>query len=473
MALKALLVIPSHEKVYGMKMAPAYPPLGVLYIASVLIGRGVEVGILDADADKMSIDDILSEIEHFDPAIVGITATTPTMNEAKGIAEVIKRHRDIPIILGGIHPTLNPEECIAWPCFDFVIKGEGETTIGELADVLKAGTGAFETVKGIYYKKNGSSHFTGERELIADLDTIPFPARHLLRNISCYKPPDAEKLPVASIMTTRGCPGRCTYCCTKNIFKDRYRMRGIDNVLEEIELLISRFKVKEIHIADDAFNSNKRRTLSLCEAIAKKSYPVNFEFLNGLRADTLDDDMLDAFRSIGVKNVGFGVESADRDILKHVKKSIMPEDVERAMRISKKKGFKTWLFFMIGLPGETEETIKRTIEFAKDVDPDFAKFLIFKPFPGSDIFDEINGAGLIDDKDYDHYGVYTPPVHNLPSLSKADLVSWQKKAFREFYFRPKKIWDHLIRQRSLAQLKLSLRGLSFVYFNATKKGGGS
>jgi len=430
---------------------------------------GVEVRILDMDADRINVNTMLSSIKEFGPNIVGITAATPVINASFGLSDIIKEHFDMPIALGGIHVTMNPEECIKRPSVDFAVKGEGEDTVKELVLEMAGASPNFDRVKGLYYKKDGNLFFTGERELIADLDRIPFPARNLLNNLSNYRPPDAEHLPVASIMTTRGCPGRCTYCCTKNIFKDRYRMRSIENVIAEIDDAIGRFKVKEIHIADDAFNVNKNRTLKLCSAIEKKEYGINFEFLNGLRADIIDQDVMDAFKSIGVKNVGFGVESADEEILKNVKKNIMPERVEKSVRLAKKNGFKTWAFFMIGLPGETESTIKKTIEFAKRLDPDFAKFLIFKPFPGSLIYDDLKKNGLIDDFNFDNYGVYTPPVHHLHNLTKADMLCWQKKAFREFYFKPQKIWKHIKRQKSISQLKLSLRGLSFVCFNAFKR----
>ena len=246
-------------------------------------------------------------------------------------------------------------------------------------------------------------------------------------------------------------------------------MRGIDNVLKEIDELVGKFGIKEIHIADDAFNVNRKRTLELCEAIRRKRYKVNFEFLNGLRANLIDAELLDAFKLIGIKNVGFGLESADRGILKNAKKDIMPETVEKAVRLAKKKGFKTWVFFMIGLPGESKLTIAKSTEFAKKMDPDFAKFLIFKPFPGSQICDQINEKGLIDDFDFDNYGVYTPPIHHLEGLAGRDMVEGQKRAFREFYFRPKKIWSHIKRQRSITQVKLSLKGFLFVCFNIFKK----
>ena len=423
---KTLLIIPSQEKVYGIKMTPSYAPLGILYVGAVLERMGVVVKVLDMDADRLGTDDIISSVKAFRPDLIGITATTPMVKGAFNISAVLKRYFDIPVVLGGIHATMNSEECAKVPSIDFVVKGEGEETICDLVKALLMKELSFSSIKGLYYKAGEDIRFAGNRALIADLDSIPFPSRHLLGSLSNYKPPDAEHMPVASIMTTRGCPGRCTYCCTKNIFEDRYRARSIENVIEEIDHLVKMFKVREIHIADDAFNVNKRRTIDLCRAIKARDYKVNFEFLNGLRADVLDEEMLDAFISVGVKNVGFGLESADKGILANVKKNIMPEVVERAVRLSKNKGLKTWVFFMIGLPGETETTIRNSIEFAKKMDPDFAKFLIFKPFPGSEIYKKIKGDGLIEDFNTDNYGVYTAPVHHLENITGADLLYWQK-----------------------------------------------
>jgi len=469
MNFKTLLIIPSQEKVYGMKIGPAYPPLGILYIGSALEEAGADVKILDFDAGRLNDSKVLDFIGQFKPDLIGITATTPIIKEAYRLSDLVKKHFAIPIVLGGIHATMNPEMCLKHSSIDFIAKGEAENVIKELVREMSKTVPDFSSVRGLYYKKDESLHFTGERDLISDLDSIAFPARHLLKDFLSYRPPDAERLPVAAIMTTRGCPGRCTYCCTNNIFKNRYRMRSIDNVIKEIDELITRFGVKEIHIADDAFNANRARTLKLCDAIRKRKYNVNFEFLNGLRADMIDEGILEAFKSIGIKNVGFGVESADENILRNVNKNIMPDKVEKAVGLAKKKGFKIWVYFMIGLPGETPDTIRKSIEFAKKIDPDFAKFLIFKPFPGSAIYEKINKKGLIDDFDLDNYGVYTPPVHHLQNLTKSELIHWQKKAFREFYFRPKKIWDHIKRQKSISQLKLSFIGLLFVCFNAFKR----
>ncbi len=462
MNFKALFIVPSQKKVYGANILPAYPPLGILYVSSAIEKLGVEVRILDMDIDKVTLKYLASFIKEFKPNIIGFTGTTPLVNNALELAGQIKEFCDTPIVLGGIHATMNAHECIKHPAVDFVVVGEGENTMKELISEIHSGKPNFNRIKGLMYKVDKGAVFTGEAPLIENLDALPFPAKHLLNNFTNYLPPDAEHLPVSSIMTTRGCVGKCTYCCTKNIFKDKYRMRSIDNVLEEIEYNIQRFKVKEIHFADDALNVSRERTLKLCEEIRKRRYKINFEFLNGLRADNIDNDILDAFKGIGIKNLGFGAESADINILRNVDKNIMPQQVVKAMGMAKKKGFKTWVYFMFGLPGETEETIKKTIKFAKDIDPDFVKFLIFKPFPGSKIFNEFRNKNLIDDFNWDNYGVYTPPVHHLENLPASKLLYWEQRGYREFYFRPKKIWGHIKRQKSLTQLRLTFKSFLFV-----------
>jgi radical SAM superfamily enzyme YgiQ (UPF0313 family) len=167
--------------------------------------------------------------------------------------------------------------------------------------------------------------------------------------------------------------------------------------------------------------------------------------------------------------VGFGIESGNEGILRNIRKGISKGTVREAMRIAQSLNFETWGFFIIGLPGETAETVKETINFATELDPDFAKFLILKPFPGTEIYDELVSKTLIDDFDYSNYGVYTPPVHHLETMSADEILYWQKKAFRQFYFRPRKIAHHILRIKNLTNLRIALRGLIFVIRNILKK----
>ncbi len=459
--MKILLIKPSQENVYGMKMSPAYPSLGIMYIASVLELDKHEVKILDLDADvDKSLED---EFLEFAPQLVGITSVTPTINEAFSVAKRVKKLKNIPVVIGGVHVTIAPETVITREEVDFVVIGEGERTIRELAYNLENGLRDFSKIKGICFKENGTPVTTAPRELEEDLDKIPFPAWHLLKNLKKFLPPDASRFPVASIMTTRGCPADCTFCCTKQIYGHRYRTRSIQNVMKEIDFLIAAYHVKEIHFLDDTFNLSKKRVLDFCRIVKEKNIKIDFEFSNGLRADYIDEDVLRALKSIRVKNVGFGVESGNEEILKNIKKGIDLKTYEEAFNLAKKIGLETWGFFIFGLPGDTVSTMRQTIAFAKKLDPDFAKFLILKPYPGSEVFTYFSQKGLIDDLNFDHYGAYTPPVHHLEGLTSEDILYWQRRAYREFYFRPKKILSHLLRLRSAARLRTVINGLNFIF----------
>lgn len=459
--MKILLINPSQGAVYGSPMKPSYPPLGLLYIASCLEKENHKVEFLDFDNDNMNKSKFTSFFTHFKPDMVGITATTSTFNHTKQLSSYIKELSDIPIIVGGIHPTIVPEETLKYKSIDFIVVGEGEISAVNLINELRKKKPKFSKIRGIGYKdaKTGKIILTKPQPMIENLDILPFPARHLLKNE--YVPPDALERPVTSIFTSRGCPGKCTYCCTKNIFGQRMRFRSIKNVMEEIEMLLKN-SYKDIHIMDDNFTVHKQRVLEFRDEILKRGIKTHIVFSNGMRADKIDEEILTALKDIGVLAVGFGVESGNQKILDNIKKDIDLDTVRRAYRLSKKFGFETWGFFIIGLPGENKQTVRDTIEFAKELNPDFAKFLILKPYPGSEVFRQLSQDNLIFDYNYDNYGVYTKPVHNLKELSAKDMLRLQQKAYKQFYLRPKKILQHLLRMKSFTQLKLNLFSAAFI-----------
>ena len=187
----------------------------------------------------------------------------------------------------------------------------------------------------------------------------------------------------------------CIFCCSKQIFVRRYRTRSKDSLIKEIKHYIEKFGVKELHIMDDVFTLNKERTLEICRAIQDGGFNLSLSFANGIRADSVDEEVLRALKDTGFEDLGFGVETGDEKILESIKKSTTKDSMRRAFKMAKRFGFNTWGFFIIGLPGETKATIKKTISFAIELDPDFAKFLILKPFPGSEVFKNLNECGAI------------------------------------------------------------------------------
>lgn len=462
--MKIMLVNPSQENVYGKKLAPPYPPLGLLYIGTVLKNEKHNTLLLDIDTENIDDEKFKEIFKDFNPDAVGLTSVTPTVNNAFKWAKLAKGIKEVPVIFGGIHATIAPEEIIKEGFVDIVVVGEGEETARELFNELSKSAPDLTGIKGIYFKDGDKIVANERRPLIADLDSLPFPDRRLLKNPIAFMPPDAEVLPVATIMTSRGCPGDCTFCCTKHIFSKRLRIRSVKNIINEIKSLMNNNGIKEIHIADDTFTAVKRRVFEFCDEIKKQDIKIHLQFMNGLRADFVDREVLTALKGIGIKTVGYGVESGSEKILKNIKKNIPLATTRNAYRISKELGFETWAFLIFGLPGETEETIKETIKFTKEIDPDFAKFLILKPYPGSEVYTELKQNDLIRSYDYDNYGVYTRPVHALPGLDPEKMISWQKRAFREFYLRPAKILSHLKRIRSWQQLRLIINGVMFTLY---------
>lgn len=446
-------------------MLPTYPSLGVLYLASMLEKLNHDVELIDMDIDNLDSGKLLDHIDRTGPQLVGFSCITPTANLGFGLArEVKERFPNIHTIMGGIHPTIDPDNSIAQPGLDFISIGESEHTICELVDVLGRDGEGIEQVKGIYYIKNGKVHKNAPREMEHNLDSFPFPAFHLIKDLKRYSPPDAQTLPVAPMMTSRGCPGKCTYCCTKQIFGNRFRARSVQNILEEIDYLVNQFGIRELHFMDDNIATNRKRILELCKNLKERNYPIRYELSNGIRADMVDREILQSFRDIGMVNIGLGVESGNEEILKVIKKGIDKDQVRKVMKIARELGFETWAFFIVGLYKENEQTIQDTIDFAIELDPDFAKFLVLKPFPGSEIFKQLQSDGLIDCYDYSRYGLYTDPVHHLHELSALEILKWQKRAFRKFYLRPGKILRHVTRIRSLTQLKIAAKGALFVIY---------
>jgi len=460
--MKILLIAPSQKQIYGEKISPPYPSLGLLMIGAVLREMKQTVKFIDIDAQNYDDYRLIAEIKNYNPALVCLTCVTPTFNAASRVAGLVKKHSSALVVFGGVHATIAPEECFKNTDIDFLAIGEGELTIKELAGRLETGTKDFSGIKGLW-SRNGQAIIKGEaRPLIENLDELPWPAWDLVENLNNYQTPDALRRPVMSIMTTRGCPFGCTFCCSKQIFGRRYRVRSKDSLIKEIKYYIEKFGVKELHIMDDVFTLSKERTIEICRAIQAEKFDLTFSFANGIRVDSVDDEVMQILKDTGFQDLGFGVETGDEKILESIKKSTTKDSMRRAFKLAKKFGFNTWGFFMFGLPGETQITIKKTIDFAIELDPDFAKFLILKPFPGSEVFNDLNSRGCIKDFNYDNYGVYTAPIHELPNLSAQAMLKWQRWAYLRFYLRPRKIIQHLLKIKSWSQLKANLMMVRFL-----------
>lgn len=453
--MNILLINPSQYHAYGgLPFSMSQIPLGLAYIAAVLKQNGHKVEILDIDLECASKDAIKDKLMHGGIGLVGITTTTPTYNNALSLAKTVKDICNAYIVLGGIHVTMLPEESVANPQIDFVVAGEGEVTILELVVALEKGSD-LAVIDGLVFKKDGKIIKNKPRLPINNLDSIPFPARELFHS-NKYTYPDSLHSRTAPMMTSRGCFGKCKYCLTPLVSGNKLRFRSAKNVVDEISILIDRYGIQEIHFWDDNFIGLKNRVFEIRDDLKRRNIKLRYAFPNGVRADFISEEVLVALKDMGTYSIAIGVESGSQDILDFVNKNIKLSQIRNVFNMLKRLKFETWAFFMLGLPMESEETIRKTIDFAKELDPDVAKFHIFKPFPGSPLFSYMKGQGLIDDFDYDSYGLHSKPVHRLEKISGAGILEWQKKAYRKFYLRPKKILLHLLRLKSFYRIRLNI-----------------
>lgn len=452
--MKILLVAPSESHIYGNFKPPGYPPLGLSYLGAILEEAGHIVKILDIDADKIKDGDFARCLKAGSYGLVGITTTTPTLNKSVHLTELAKKYSNAYTVLGGVHVSVRPEETMKFPSVDFVVVGEGERTIIELVSCIENNLNP-ESVDGVCYRENGRILKTKPRELISNLDEIPFPARHLYKNQN-YSYPDTLASPTFPIFTSRGCPSMCTYCASKCVFKGKFRARSPKNIVDEIEFLVKRFKAKEIHIWDDNFIFLKPRVLETKEEIKKRNIRVKLAFPNGMRVDCVDKDILKALKDMGTYSIAFGVESGNQETLDRIKKGVKLKRIEETFKLTKKFGIETWAFFIIGLPGENESRIKDTIGFALKINPDVAKFHVLKPYPGTVCYEEFVSKGQITDYNFDNYSIHMPPVHRLEDLREEEISYWQKYAYKKFYLRPSIFLKHIKRLKSFHRLKLNL-----------------
>jgi radical SAM superfamily enzyme YgiQ (UPF0313 family) len=451
--MKILLVIPSQFEIYGKMTPPEHPHLGLLYIASALERDGHELILMDFDAEHLSLESFKEQLLKINPDIVGITATTPTYLNSLQIAKLIKEKSHAKVVIGGIHPTLMPHETMKSGLFDFLVKGEGEETISELLKCIEV-DGDLSSVKGLLYRDGETILENPDRPMGENLDALPFPSRKLLQNRK-YSYPDALRSPAFPIMTSRGCPGNCSFCTAKFVHGRRFRSRSANNVVDEIEQLVREENAAEIHIWDDNFITNPKRVFAIRDEIKKRKIKCLFAFPNGVRADFIRDDVLRALKDMGTYSLAIGVESGNQEILDSIHKDISIAQIKNAFALAKKHRLETWGFFLLGLPGENEKTIRETITFAISLDPDIAKFHILKPYPKSEAAEKLKERGLIIDDNYVHYGIHTGPVHRLEDLSSDGLMALQKEAYRRFYMRPRKILKELLRLKTINRVKLN------------------
>jgi len=370
---------------YPLEEAPS-PPLGVSYVASAFAQAGAEVKVIDFIVRQYTPDKLKRELEEFKPDLLGATSVTMNFPLAADIVRTAKRmDPSIITLMGGPHVSFDIDGTLrTYSEIDFLVIGEGERTIKELVNQFRT-HGHWQKIKGVAFRENGEIVKTEPRELIDDLDELPLPARHLLP-LSRYQ---ALGFPVTMI-TGRGCPYACIFCLGRKMVGNKARSRKASLVVDEIEQILS-YGFSRINIADDLFTSHREKVWEVCEEI--RSRKLKFDWTAFSRVNTVDLETLRLMRETGCDCISFGIESGNQAMLKRVKKGITLEQARNAVDLCKKVGILPHASFMVGLPGESPETLRDTAEFSKSLDMIYG-FHFLAPFPGTTVREKIDQYDL-------------------------------------------------------------------------------
>jgi anaerobic magnesium-protoporphyrin IX monomethyl ester cyclase len=444
--MKYLLInTPESENIFkkskiGLAL-PMMPPISLASLASVLIEEKQEVQILDLRVSNYPLEDISRVIKGFSPDYVGITFTTPLFKQATKILDYIKKlKKEVIAIAGGPHISALPMETLGNSNFDIGVIGEGERTIKEIAQNKK-----LSKIKGIVYKSNGKIKVTSPRELIEDIDSLPYPSWHLF-DLSLYKTSrlSCRKNPVGPLETSRGCVYGCIYC-SKCTFKRKFRKKSVKRVVNEMQFMINS-GFREIHIMDDMFSTDLNRAKLICDEIIKQGLKFPWALINGIRVDNVDEELLIKLKDAGCYRIAFGVESGDSEVLKVINKGITLAQIRNAFKISNKTKIETIAFCMLGLPGETKLTMQKTIDLMKEVKPTLPKASIFLPLPATPIFDQWDKENRILTKNWEDYSFHSSKrVYKHPNLTDEEIYIYYNKFWREILLSPEFLFRRIIR----------------------------
>lgn len=454
--MRILLVNPPPRQI--QKEDIIVPPLGLAYIASVLEAYGHKVEILDSFALQQTWEMFESGIKDRKPDIIGLGGMTPVIDNTLKAAKICRKYCQY-LVAGGPHVTVHINEIFHQiPELDFAVYGEGEYTFLELVNALEKGVG-LSGIKGLAAKHGVNQ----PRKLSKNLDAMPFPARHLLPNHR-YRYPFSKDGRVSTMFTSRGCPYNCTFC-DKSVFGSTWRFRSAENIVDEIEEIVTKYKIYSIVIYDDLFTVNKKRIINVCRKILQKNLKINWKCEG--RVDIINEEVLKWMKKAGCSMIAYGVESGNQKSLDYLNKKTTIPQIEKAFEMTRRVGIKTMSYFILGIPVETFEEALYTIDFAKKIKTDYAQFSILSPFPGTELYDEAVSKGW-----YREINAQNPmdkdlkrPVTISENWSEEKLKEIVKIAHRRFYLTPRYVTSKLMEVRNFKQLismaKLGLKVLKW------------
>lgn len=435
-------------------------PLGLGYIAATLEKNGIDVKIIDAYVLGLDARRLEKELDDYSPDIVGVSIVTPRAKQGLEIAKIVKnKSPKTHMVLGGPHISAIGEKVIEEDAVDVTVFGEGEITMLELVNALGSG-GNLANIASIMYKENGVVKTTMTRQLMKQLDQLPHPAYHLLPiGQGKYNPPGAwsrgGRGNYANMTTSRGCPHTCSYCDVHVTSGNKYRVHSPEYVVEEMENLYKNFNVRNYSFRDSIFTLNKKRIMRICELIHERGLHKDISWVCNGRVNYVDEELLRAMKSAGCWQVQYGVESGNQAILDKAARGTTINQIKEAFALTKKTGLNVHGYFMVGLPGETKETVKDTVKLAKEISPDLIGFSIAIPFPGTDFYNWAVKNDHLRIEDWNSF-VYNTAIVETPKMSIQDVLDAQTWALRSYYLRPSQILRRILKLRSFNDLKSNI-----------------
>lgn len=434
-------------------------PLFLAYTAAVLEKNSLPVELIDCRPFYISQDELLKKIDGSVELAVLQTSTASINLDLETAKKIKERFPSIKIALVGSHVSVLDKEVMESSQFvDFAARGEYEYTILDLAQGKNP-----KDILGLTFRDGANIVRNPDRQPANNLDELPFPARHFLPMESYFEPIFKSKR-TFRLMGSRGCPYQCTFCLwPQTMYGRKVRFRDPKKIVDEIEHLINEYLAEGLYFEDDTFALIPSRVIEICNEIMKRNIKIKWSCMG--RVDTVTEEMLKAMKKAGCYMIRYGVESSSQEILNRTKKGITTEQVAKAFNMAKETGIQTHASYTLGLPGETKETLKDTVEFAVKLNSDYAQFGIAMPYPGTELYKEAEKNGWLTAKDWSDFEASENSVLEYPDLKAEDIIKAHREAYRKFYLRPSYALKRALKVRSLAEFIQLIKGS----FNLIKK----
>lgn len=455
--LKIAFIMPHWTTVFGgfskiAQKASSFPPLNLAMLAAVVEESGHRAMIIDAEIEQIDVRETIRRLDEFAPDLVAFTATTPIFHISSDWALQVKEALHVPIAIGGFHVTLFGES-VFHECFDFAFIGEADVSLRLFMERFATDQN-YDDIKGLIFRKNGEVVSTGPADPANDLNLLPMPARHLLKMDMYYVGTLKGQLNYTSIMSSRGCPFKCVFC-TNRIGGVRVRQRSVGNVIDEIRQVTASSGIRHFYFVDDVLTLNRAYTLQLCKAIIEAQLDITFE--GSTRANQVDEELISTMKKAGLIRLSFGFETADEEIRTIIKKEVPLESYTVANRLANKYEIETINSVMLGLPGDTRESINKTIRYLRSArELKHASFSIAMPYPGTELYEMAlrgdHGLKLLT-QDFSQYQRYGSAVLEVNGITTEEMLRLQKIGLFKIYSVPWRLLPVLRRMGFRALLK--------------------